>query len=72
MPNGYGPAIRIFTKITKIPFTLLRKKGHVSVVYVDDSYLQGKVQEQCLPYKFTARDIIKTLLTFENVLTCLI
>ena len=43
MPNGYGPAMRIFTKITKIPFTLLRKKGHVSVVYVDDSYLQCKV-----------------------------
>jgi len=28
MPNGYGPAMRIFTKLTKIPFPFLRKKGH--------------------------------------------
>ena len=48
MPNGYGPAMRIFTKITKIPFTHLRKKVHVSVAYVDDSYLQGKTYEQCV------------------------
>ena len=48
MPNGYDPAMRIFTKITKIPFTYLRRKGHLSVVCVDDSYLQGKTYEQCL------------------------
>ena len=32
MPNGYGPAIRIFTKISKIPFFILREKGFLSVV----------------------------------------
>ena len=48
MPNRYGPALRIFTKITKTPFTHLRKKGHVSLVYVDDSFLQGKTYKQCL------------------------
>ena len=37
MPNGYGPAMRIFTKISKIPFSILREKGFLSVVYVDDS-----------------------------------
>ena len=42
MPNGYGPAMRIFIKISKIPFSILRKKGFLSIVYVDDSYLQGK------------------------------
>ena len=38
MPNGYGPAMKIFTKITKVPFSVLRMQGHTSVVYVDDSY----------------------------------
>ena len=38
MPNGYGPPVRIFTKISKVPFGPLRSQGHNSVVYVDDSY----------------------------------
>ena len=42
MPNGYGPAMRVFTKISKVLFGHLRSLGHNSVVYVDDSYLQGK------------------------------
>ena len=36
MPNGYGPAMRIFTKISKVPFGQLRSQGHNSVVYVDE------------------------------------
>ena len=48
MPNGYGPAMRICTKITKIPFSVLRMQGHTSVVYADDSYLQGDSYESCL------------------------
>ena len=38
--NGYGSAMQIFTKISKIQFSILREKGLLSVVYVDDSYLQ--------------------------------
>ena len=41
MPTGYGPAMRVFTKISKVPFGHLRSLGHNSVVYVNDSYLQG-------------------------------
>ena len=29
MPNGYGPAMRIFTKITKRPFTLKKERSCV-------------------------------------------
>jgi len=47
MPQGYGPAMRIFTKICKIPFSYLRKKGFISVVYVDDSYLQASSFAEC-------------------------
>ena len=48
MPNGYGPITRIFTKITKVPFSVLRMQGHTSVVYVGDSYLQGDSYESYL------------------------
>ena len=48
MSNGYGPAMRIFIKMTKVPFSELRMQGHTSVVYVDDSYLQGDSYESCL------------------------
>ena len=41
MPNDYGPAMRIFTKMSKVPFGHLRSQGRNSAVYVADSYLQG-------------------------------
>ena len=47
MPNGYNDAMRVFTKILKPPFFFLRSKGHLSVVYVDDSYLQGDDYNEC-------------------------
>ena len=39
MPNRYGPAMRICTKISKVPFRHLRSQGHNS--QLDDSYLQS-------------------------------
>ena len=36
MSIGYGPAIRVFTKIYQDPFSLLRNLGHRSVVYVEN------------------------------------
>ena len=48
MPNGYGPAIRLFTKMLKAPFAWLRARGHMSVVYVNDTYLQGNKWQECL------------------------
>ena len=47
MPNGYRDAMRIFTKILKPPFSHLRSRGHTSIVYVDDTYLQSDSYEQC-------------------------
>ena len=41
MPNGYGPAMRAFTRLMKPPVSLLRSEGYLSVIYVDDCYLQG-------------------------------
>lgn len=48
MPNGYGEAMRIFAKVTKPPFLFLRAKGHNSVCFIDDSYLQGSTYTDCL------------------------
>ena len=40
--------MRIFTKILKPPFSNLRAQGLLSVVYVDDTYLQGDTYDECL------------------------
>ena len=48
MLSAYGSAVRIFSSITKMSIIYQRKKGHVPVLYVDDSYLQEKRYEECL------------------------
>ena len=40
LTNGFGPAVRAFTKTLKVPFKVPRAKGHTSVVYIDDYHLQ--------------------------------
>ena len=47
MPNGYRDAPRVFTKIMKPIFGTLRQQGYQSVVYLDDSYLQGLSYRAC-------------------------
>ena len=61
MPNGYGPAKRISTKITKAPFSVLRMQGHTSVVYVEDSYLQGDSYESCLKNVNDTTEMLRSL-----------
>lgn len=61
MPNGFGPAMRIFTKQVKPPFSHLRKQGHVSVVFVDDSYLQGETFEECEKNIFDTISLLRRL-----------
>ena len=48
MPNGYSDVMRIFTKILKPVYANLRQKGHLSVVYTDDSYFQRDAETKCL------------------------
>ena len=64
MSNGYGRAMRIFTKVSKVPFSQLRSKGFVgflSVVFVDDSSRQGNTYEACL------YNIERTIELLQNV-----
>ena len=44
IPNGYFDAMRTFTKMLKPPFATLQKQGFISVIFVDDSYLQGNTR----------------------------
>ena len=43
----YGPAMQIFIKNSKTPFSVLGEKGFLSEVYVDEFYLQGNDYEKC-------------------------
>ena len=47
LPNGLSCAPRLFTKILKPVYATFRKKGHLNVGYIDDSYLQGDTAHQC-------------------------
>ena len=48
MPNGYSDVMRVFTKLLNPTFSYLRETGYLSVLYVDNSYLQGKTLKECL------------------------
>ena len=48
MPNGYSDTMRVFAKMLKLPFATLRKQGCISVMFVYESYLQGKTRGECL------------------------
>ena len=47
MPKGFGPSMRIFTKVLKPVFSRLRELGFISAVYVDDYLLVGDSFEEC-------------------------
>ena len=53
MPNGYGPAMRIFIKISKIQLSIL--------LLYDDSYLQGDDYEDCFSNVLNTIDILRSL-----------
>ena len=61
MPNRYGPAMRIFTKISKISYSIFREKGFLSVVYVDDLYFQGDDYEDCFSNVLNTIEILRSL-----------
>ena len=61
LPNGYSQAPMIFTKLLKNPFAYLRKLGHLSVIYIDDTYLQGSTFESCLQNVHATVHLLKSL-----------
>ena len=47
LPNGLASAPRIFTKLLKPVFNILRQKGYLSSSHIDDCYLQGATDGEC-------------------------
>ena len=50
----------------KQPFGFLRKHGYVSVIYIDDSYLQGEAYAQCLENIHATRNFLVSLGFYIN------
>ena len=46
-PMGLCISPRIFTKLLKPIFSYLRRNGHQSIIYIDDTYLQGDSIKAC-------------------------
>ena len=61
MPNGYSDAMQIFTKILKPVFGHLHNQGHISVIFVDDSYLQGDTKHEHMNNINATIDLLSSL-----------
>ena len=48
LPNGLSPCPRLFTKLLKYPIENLRKLMHLLSLYIDDIYLQGDSELECI------------------------
>ena len=60
-PNGLAFCPRKFTKLLKPVYSTLRNLGHLSVAYIDDSYLQADTYELCV------HNVIDTLSLFHQL-----
>ena len=61
LPNGYAQPPMIFTKLLKHPFSFLRRRGHHSIIYIDDAYLQGDSYDACY------NNVYKTVSLFQKL-----
>lgn len=60
-PNGLALCPRKFTKLLKPVYCYLRKNGHLSSGYIDDSYLQGDGFSDCLA------NVVDTIKLFDTL-----
>jgi len=60
-PNGLTSAPRDFTKLLKPPLASLRLSGVTIAAYIDDTYLQGETETECLRNVQMARELLEKL-----------
>ena len=60
-PNRLALCPRKFTKLLKPVFSILRQQGHISVVYIDDSWLTADNFTQC------TKNVIDTISLLDKV-----
>ena len=53
--------MRVFTELLKPPFSILRSYGYLSVVFVDDCYLQGHTYSTCEDNVSATVDLLQSL-----------
>ena len=53
--------MRIFTKMLKSVFGYLRQQSHLSIVFVDGSYLHTVTEQECIRYINATVDILTML-----------
>ena len=58
---GLSSSLRCFTKILKLVYATLRRKGHISTAYIDASSLQGRTKQQC------AQNVSDTVHLLDNL-----
>ena len=58
---GLSSSPRCFTKILKPVYSTLRRKGHISTAYIDDSCLHGRTKQQC------AQNVSDTVHLLDNL-----
>ena len=61
MPNGYVDAMRVFNKVLKAPFSCLREQRLSSIIYVDDTLLEGDTSEECQDNVFSTLTCLEDL-----------
>ena len=60
-PNGLAMCPRKFTKLLKPALAYLRKQGHTSVIFIDDSWLKSEEYDTCIA------SLIATLSLFDKL-----
>ena len=48
LPFGLACASRYFTKLCKVPLIVLRRDGHIVVMYIDDGWISAQTYDLCL------------------------
>ena len=61
MSNRYSEVMKVFTKLLKPPFSILRSFSYLSVVFADDSYLQGHTFATCEENLNATVDLLQSL-----------
>ena len=61
LPNGLSSAPKIFTKLLKHVYSVLRKQGHQIMGYLDNSFLVGDTIAECKTAVQAAVNLLKNL-----------
>ena len=48
LPFGLSCAPRLFSKLCRVPLVVLRREGHIVVLYIDDGWICGRTYDDCL------------------------